>query len=100
LPEGWVEYTRTPSTAQKTWGNGGYGAQFWLNASSDPGKIKPRRSDVPDDAFWCLGHEGQSVAIVPSRNLVVVRLGMTHHPLGATWDEDEFLAEVLKHLPE
>jgi hypothetical protein len=98
LPEGWVEYTRTPSTAKMDWG--GYGAQFWLNAPSDPEKIKPRRSDVPADAYWCLGHEGQSVAIVPSLNLVVVRLGMTHDRLGSQWDETEFLAELLKSLPE
>ena len=100
LPEGWVEYTRTPTTAKNIWGNGGYGAQFWLNASSDPEKTDRRWPGLPEDAFFCLGYEGQSIAIIPSRNLVVVRLGMTHDKLGAKWDEGEFLAEVLKHLPE
>jgi CubicO group peptidase (beta-lactamase class C family) len=100
LPEGWVEYTRTPTTAKNIWGNGGYGAQFWLNVSSDPEEVKLRWPGVPEDAFFCLGYEGQSVAIIPSRNLVVVRLGMTHDQLGAKWDEGRFLAELLKHIPE
>jgi CubicO group peptidase (beta-lactamase class C family) len=99
LPEGWVEYTRTPSTAKKP-RKGGYGAQFWLNASSDPEKNKPRWAGVPEDAFSCLGHEGQSVGIIPSRNLIVVRLGMTHRILGSKWDGDAFTAEVLKCFPE
>lgn len=95
LPEGWVEYTRTPGTAKMDWG-GGYGAHFWLNASSDPEKIEPAWPGLPDDAFFCLGNEGQSVTIIPSRNLVVVRLGMTHH----RYDEGELSAELLKYIPE
>ena len=69
LPEGWVQYTTTPATAS----NGKYGAFFWLNA----GKQMP---DVPDDAFWCSGHDGQQIYMVPSKNLVVVVLGYSPRP--------------------
>jgi CubicO group peptidase (beta-lactamase class C family) len=32
---------------------------------------------IPADSFWMEGHDGQSVAIIPSRALVIVRLGLT-----------------------
>lgn len=33
-------------------------------------------------AFWLEGHDGQSIAVIPSKKMVVVRLGLT------PWDED------------
>jgi CubicO group peptidase (beta-lactamase class C family) len=32
---------------------------------------------LPDDIFWLSGHDGQFIAVVPSRQLVVVRMGLT-----------------------
>jgi hypothetical protein len=32
---------------------------------------------MPEDAYYMLGHDQQIVAIVPSRDLVIVRLGLT-----------------------
>jgi hypothetical protein len=32
---------------------------------------------LPADTFWMSGHDGQSIAIIPSEGLVVVRLGLT-----------------------
>ncbi len=87
LPEGWVEYTRTPAPACR---QGEYGALFQTNV----GQV--RLPSVPADAFEMVGHEGQSVLIVPSRQAVIVRLGLTQ---GATWDTDGFAAEVLATLP-
>ena len=49
--------------------NGIYGAQFWRNGS--PGSFE----DVPEDAYFANGYQGQSIVIVPSKNLVVVRVG-------------------------
>lgn len=101
LPEGWVAYTKTPAEATWKRENGGYGAHFWLNASNDPEKIGLRWPGVPDDAYFCSGHEGQKVVIIPSRNLVVVRLGMTHDDeLGAKWDQGKFLIDLLECIPE
>ena len=80
LPKGWVTYSRTPANASK----GQYGAQFWLNKSK-------KLPDVPEDMFSCNGHRGQYVYIIPSRNLVVVRLGFsTEH-----FDGNEFLKGIL-----
>ena len=69
LPEGWVDYTRTPASASQ----GGYGAFFWLNRN----RTCP---DAPEDMFSCQGHDGQEVYIIPSKNLVVVVLGYSPKP--------------------
>ena len=69
----WVRFVRTPSPADH-----GYGGQFWLNLPRTAGTGPALFPDQgPPDAFACLGHLGQYVIIVPSKRLVVVRLGKT-----------------------
>jgi len=80
LPKGWVSYTTTPAAASK----GEYGAQFWLNKSK-------KLPDAPEDLFSCNGHRGQRVFIIPSRNLVVVRLGFSEEG----FNHNEFLKGIL-----
>lgn len=74
LPEGWVEYSTTPT---KTDPLSHYGAQFWLNRDPLPSAIKKNRTwpRVPADAYYMSGFQGQSVVIIPSEELVIVRLG-------------------------
>ena len=53
----------------------------WLQGPNDTDEA----DGVPDDAYWLIGHDGQTIAVVPSANLVVVRLGLTpsdldYHP--------------------
>jgi hypothetical protein len=76
----WVKYTTTPAPASK----GNYGAQFWLNRD----KSIP---DAPADMFYCDGHRGQRVFIIPSKHLVVVRLGFSLEH----FSDDTFLKEIL-----
>lgn len=66
LPEGWVDFMRTPQPG------GVYGAMTWLNTS-----IPKRLPTIPADAFIASGHRGQVIAMVPSKDLVVVRFGRT-----------------------
>ncbi len=66
LPKGWIDFTRTPVKASE----GKYGALFWLNEAH-------QLKDAPPDTYSCQGHRGQRVFIIPSRNLVVVRLGFS-----------------------
>lgn len=74
LPEGWVDFGRTPGPAQNT---DTYGAGWWLTPAQGPGR--PARSLITDpglaDAFSAQGYEGQIVVVVPSKDLVLVRLG-------------------------
>jgi hypothetical protein len=45
------------------------------------------------------GHWGQTVAMVPSRDAVIVRLGWTFNG-EEVFDRCQFLSDVLKTLPE
>ena len=36
-----------------------------------------RWPELPDDTFYASGHDGQKVIVVPSEDLVVVRMGFT-----------------------
>jgi len=89
LPEGWVNYS-VKSTPQSPGEQ--YGAQVWLKLPEEIGQHDPR---MPDNAYYMLGHHayymigfnGQVVAIVPSRDLIVVRLGLTREDRRSiAWD--------------
>jgi CubicO group peptidase (beta-lactamase class C family) len=69
LDESWVKYTATPTNTS----NGRYGGHFWLNASG-------HFPDVPKDMYYCSGFQGQMVAIIPSLDLVIVRMGLKEDP--------------------
>lgn len=82
LPAGFVSWMREAAPAS----NGKYGrGQLWLegpDGGDDAGNSSEQGIDLPADTFWLLGHDGQSIAIVPSQKLVVVRLGLTPSKLG------------------
>jgi hypothetical protein len=53
---------------------------------------------LPEDAFFALGHEGQTLTIIPSLQLVVVRLGLSIHV--DAWNHAEFVANVIEAVRE
>jgi CubicO group peptidase (beta-lactamase class C family) len=66
LPPGWVDFARTPGPAA----NGQlYGAHVWLNGD---GGFVP---GGPPSTFQANGNQGQTITMVPTHDLVVVRLG-------------------------
>lgn len=67
--ESWAKYVSTPTNSS----NGNYGAQFWLNAGG-------RFPNAPKDMFYASGYQGQMVAIFPSHDLVIVRMGLKEDP--------------------
>jgi CubicO group peptidase (beta-lactamase class C family) len=74
VPAAWVDFVRTPAPT-----DGGYGGHFWLNRPRPDGRddaLFP--ASGPADAYAAIGHLGQYVVIVPSKRLVVVRLGKTN----------------------
>jgi CubicO group peptidase (beta-lactamase class C family) len=89
LPEGWVEYTRTPAPNAA---EDQYGAHFWLRIPKEF-RCGSNGPPLPADAFHAIGHEGQFVTIVPSRDLVIVRLGFTRYP--CAWDHRKFVNLIL-----
>ncbi|MBN9072797.1 MAG: serine hydrolase [Rhizobiales bacterium] len=75
LPPGFVNWMREPAPAS----GGSYGmGQLWLEGPGGP----PSDPSLPADTFWLIGHDGQTVAVVPSRQLVVVRMGLTPSKYG------------------
>jgi CubicO group peptidase (beta-lactamase class C family) len=93
LPPGWVGYSTTPTPLS----NGRYGAHLWLNAEPSGSGSERRWPSLPADLFMMSGYEGQWVYVVPSKQAVVVRLGMTQDR--DAWDGPAFLTEVLAALP-
>lgn len=91
LPEGWVRFMTTPTPQSK---DGRYGAHWWLKLSKELGGETPAAACIPPDAFHALGHEGQCLSVIPSRGLVVVRLGLSIDI--RAWDHAAFLASVLE----
>jgi len=90
LPEGWVAYSSRPSPVEPR-----YGAHFWLDIQQEYAASDPEKP-LPKDAFHAMGYEGQCVSIVPSRGLVVVRLGLTRN--SSAWRQDRFVNKILAAL--
>jgi CubicO group peptidase (beta-lactamase class C family) len=64
LPEGWSTFVSTPAPA---WKRPEYGGFFWLNRIGT--------WNLPPDTYFAAGAGGQNTWIVPSRDLVIVRMG-------------------------
>jgi CubicO group peptidase (beta-lactamase class C family) len=97
LPEGWVNFTATASNARNDSKAEKYGALWWVNEGDKNNPVNRKYPHVPPDCFSCEGYEGQSVWVIPSKKLVVVRLSLEH---GAVLNHDLFLSEVIKALPQ
>jgi CubicO group peptidase (beta-lactamase class C family) len=91
IPEGWTGYSLTPTPQSP---GGEYGAQVWLKLPKGPPTGGP---PMPEDAFYMLGYAGQVTAVVPSRDLVIVRLGLTWDEAG--WDNARELAPLIAAFP-
>jgi CubicO group peptidase (beta-lactamase class C family) len=81
LPSGYVAMMATPVIASA----GQYGqGQTWLWGSdaATPGVNPDAAFGIPADTMWMSGHDGQNVAIIKSRQLVIVRLGLTPYSAG------------------
>jgi CubicO group peptidase (beta-lactamase class C family) len=67
LPEGYVKFVSTPAPAWVADRRPVYGGFFWINGEGG--------WPVPRDAYYMAGSGGQTTMIIPSHDLVVVRLG-------------------------
>jgi len=67
LPEGFVKFVSTVAPAWKADGRSFYGGFFWINEDD--------MFPAPKDAYYMSGAGGQTTLIIPSHDLVIVRLG-------------------------
>jgi CubicO group peptidase (beta-lactamase class C family) len=89
LPPGWVEYTQTPTPEAP---RESYGAHFYRTKGE-----QGSGPDMPKDAYHMAGYEGQKVVIIPSYDLVIVRLGFSQPE--SNWDFTEFVEGVVRSFP-
>jgi CubicO group peptidase (beta-lactamase class C family) len=101
LPPGFVTMMREPVAVSDSGFGPEYGkGQIWLRgpeAGTQPGFDPDAGFDLPGDTYWMLGHDGQSTAIIPSKGLVVVRLGLT--PSKERYKPQSLVAALVKALP-
>lgn len=83
LPPGYVPMMAAPVAAS----GGEYGRGMVWRWSTH---------DIPSDAFYMSGHDGQTVAIVPSKHLVIVRMGLT--PVRENYQPEALVRAVLAAL--
>lgn len=69
--EDWYNYSITSTQASP---DACYGAHIWLNTNHND------IQDGPEDMFKFSGYEGQYVYILPSQNMVIVRMGLSEGP--------------------
>jgi len=87
ISQAWQRRAVTPGTAKS---GEIYGLGFWLNTNH---RAFP---SAPKNTFHAGGNSGQFVVVIPERELVVVRLGLTLNESRA--DMDALLADVLTAL--
>ncbi|HSF20263.1 MAG TPA: serine hydrolase [Vicinamibacteria bacterium] len=92
LPEGFADFVSTVAPAWEADGRPIYGGFFWLNRTGE--------YPIPEDAYYMAGAGNQSTIIIPSHDLVVVRLG--HYKGASPGDEGlkKALALLMESVPE
>jgi len=83
----WVDYMRKPAPASE----GTYAGTFWLKEPNPENAL----TDVPEDIFFADGFLGQRVYIIPSKNLVVVRMGYSLSNISM----NDLLSDIIATLP-
>ncbi|MCK4879294.1 MAG: serine hydrolase [Bacteroidales bacterium] len=84
----WVKYMRTAAPAS----NGQYAGTFWLKESD----VENALEDVPGDIYFADGFLGQRIYIIPSKKLVVVRMGYSL----SNFSVNDFLRDIIATLPD
>lgn len=88
LPEGWTKFVSTPAPA---WKKQNYGAFFWVNGDG--------AWNLPKTAYLANGAGGQKTFIVPSHNLVIVRMGHFRGDRAGMKALNAALGEVIAAVP-
>jgi CubicO group peptidase (beta-lactamase class C family) len=90
LPVGWTKFVSTPAPA---WKDSSYGAMVWVNA-------RGAWKNLPRDAFAFRGAGLQDVYVIPSRELVIVRMGHFTGARAGGADLERSEALLMQAIPE
>ncbi|MEK6285802.1 MAG: serine hydrolase [Acidobacteriota bacterium] len=92
LPEGFAKFVSTLAPAWEADKRPVYGAFFWINGDGG--------YPVPKDAYFMAGAGGQWTMIIPSHDLVVVRLGHYRGSSKGTQSFKKSLAILMEAVPK
>jgi CubicO group peptidase (beta-lactamase class C family) len=92
LPEGYVKFVSTPAPAWRADNRPIYGGFFWINRDST--------FPVPKEAYYMSGAGGQTTLIIPSHDLVVVRLGHYKGSSPGATDFNKALTLLMEAVPQ
>ena len=84
IPSSWIEKATKPSQTL----NPEYGLTFWVNSHGT------RWPGLPKDMFALEGYNSNRCYVVPSKGLVVVRVGSGPNQ----WNEQIFINQILKAI--
>ena len=87
LPEGWTKFVSTHAPA---WKQPEYGGFFWLNGTGS--------WNLPKETYLAAGAGGQNTWIVPTHDLVIVRMGHMRGAGAARRGTNEALGLVMKAI--
>jgi CubicO group peptidase (beta-lactamase class C family) len=78
LPADWVDYSAelTPQSAEEY----GYGAGFWTQRGNSAAARSRIAAGMPADSFMAIGSQGQYTIVIPSQDLVIVKIGWAYTP--------------------
>jgi CubicO group peptidase (beta-lactamase class C family) len=88
LPHGWTRFVSTPAPA---WKQPVYGGLFWINGDGG--------WNIPKDAYMMAGAGGQHTFVIPSHQLVVVRMGHFRGQQAGRRTLDEAFTHLMAAVP-
>ena len=92
MPEGFAKFVSTLAPAWEADKRPIYGAFFWINGDG--------AFPVPREAYYMAGAGGQTTLIIPSHDLVVVRLGHYRGSNPGTQSFKRALAILMEAVPK
>jgi CubicO group peptidase (beta-lactamase class C family) len=88
LPEGWTKFV---STLAPAWKRPVYGGFFWINGDG--------AWNLPKDTYLMAGAGGQNTFIVPSHDLVIVRMGHFRGAAAGRRTTNAALSQLMEAIP-
>jgi CubicO group peptidase (beta-lactamase class C family) len=108
VPTNWMNVIKTLSPgfdahstvapAEFVAGEETYSAGFWLNTPAPKWNISAPNPNAPADTFMAIGHTGQTIMMIPSKDLVIVRLA--HDGVDSGIDRAQYLNLLLQSLTD
>jgi CubicO group peptidase (beta-lactamase class C family) len=91
LPEWWADFVTTPAASTEHLGRH-YGGQWWL--------VPDNYQHIPADTYAARGARGQLLIVVPSYDLIIVRMGDDAQHLSYKFSPWDLTREIIKALPD